>query len=192
MCSSTNCCVAPQTPDSTIDLCFTPIFAVLRCTCVMPLNSAWLIYKGHEAAVLNRSKIVSHVRRGSICDTTWDCTTCMLQAKGKLYQQGQSQYILNLKLHHVATQLTMCIVHHKVDCLHRVSACFNSLHAFQVLAADVNIGYEEMVNTRVQKVNGKQVKNLLELVTLIGGCKEEFLRLDLEYNQVSGHVCHFC
>lgn len=61
-----------------------------------------------------------------------------------------------------------------------------------MLAADVNIGYEEMVNTRVQKVNGKQVKNLLELVTLIGGCREEFLRLDLEYNQVRGHVCQFC
>ena len=60
----------------------------------------------------------------------------------------------------------------------------STLIGLQVLAADVNIGYEEMVNTRVQKVNGKQVKNLLELVKLIGGCTEEFLRLDLEYNQV--------
>ena len=60
----------------------------------------------------------------------------------------------------------------------------SELFVLQVLAADVNIGYEEMVNTRVQKVNGKQVKNLLELVKLIGGCTEEFLRLDLEYNQV--------
>lgn len=63
----------------------------------------------------------------------------------------------------------------------------SELFVSQVLAADVNIGYEEMVNTRVQNVNGKQVKNLLELVTLIGGCTEEFLRLDLEYNQVRQH-----
>lgn len=65
------------------------------------------------------------------------------------------------------------------------------LHVLQVLAADVNIGYEEMVNTRVQKVNGKQIKNLKELVRLIGGCTEEFLRLDLEYNQVLGQI-HLC
>ena len=63
----------------------------------------------------------------------------------------------------------------------------SELFVLQVLAADVNIGYEEMVNTRVQKVNGKQVKNLLELVKLIGGCTKEFLRLDLEYNQVRQH-----
>lgn len=60
-------------------------------------------------------------------------------------------------------------------------SCFRVL---QVLAADVNIGYEEMVNTRVHKVNGKQVKNLMALVQTIGGCTEDFLRLDLEYNQV--------
>lgn len=64
-------------------------------------------------------------------------------------------------------------------------SCF---YVLQVLAADVNIGYEEMVNTRVQKVNGKQVKNLMALVQIIGGCTEDFLRLDLEYNQVFWRV----
>lgn len=67
------------------------------------------------------------------------------------------------------------------------------LYNMQVLAADVNIGYEEIVNTRVQKVNDKNVKNLRELVKLIGECKDKFLRLDLEYNQVRAwHACMTC
>jgi len=59
------------------------------------------------------------------------------------------------------------------------------LHA-QVLASDVNIGYEEIVNTQVHQVNGKPVKNLLNLTRQIEGCQDQYLRFDLEYNQVRG------
>ncbi len=54
----------------------------------------------------------------------------------------------------------------------------------QVLASDVNIGYEEIVNTQVHQVNGKPIKNLSDLTKQIEGCKDEYLRFDLEYNQV--------
>ena len=56
----------------------------------------------------------------------------------------------------------------------------------QVLASDVNIGYEEIVNTQVHQVNGKPVKNLSDLTRQIEGCEDQYLRFDLEYNQVSG------
>ncbi len=56
----------------------------------------------------------------------------------------------------------------------------------QVLASDVNIGYEEIVNTQVHQVNGKPVKNLLDLTRQIEGCQDQYLRFDLEYNQVGG------
>ena len=54
----------------------------------------------------------------------------------------------------------------------------------QVLASEVNIGYEEIVNTQVHKVNGKAVKNLSDLTKQIEDCRDEYLRFDLEYNQV--------
>ena len=54
----------------------------------------------------------------------------------------------------------------------------------QVLASDVNIGYEDIVNTQVHKVNGKPVNNLSDLTKQIENCREEYLRFDLEYNQV--------
>lgn len=54
----------------------------------------------------------------------------------------------------------------------------------QVLASEVNIGYEEIVNTQVHQVNGKPVKNLSDLTKQIEGCTDQYLRFDLEYNQV--------
>ncbi|CAL5228784.1 g11976 [Coccomyxa viridis] len=54
----------------------------------------------------------------------------------------------------------------------------------QVLAADINIGYEEIVNTRVKSVNGTPVKNLEGLVTAVEECKEHFLKFQLEYSQL--------
>ncbi|KAA6422597.1 MAG: protease Do-like 9-like [Trebouxia sp. A1-2] len=54
----------------------------------------------------------------------------------------------------------------------------------QVLASDVNIGYEEIVNTQVHQVNGKPVKNLSDLTRQIEGCEDQYLRFDLEYNQL--------
>ncbi|XP_037448274.1 protease Do-like 9 [Triticum dicoccoides] len=54
----------------------------------------------------------------------------------------------------------------------------------QVLVADINIGYEDIVNTQVLAVNGHPVKNLKDLVTTVENCKDEFLKFDLEYDQI--------
>ncbi|KAG8072359.1 hypothetical protein GUJ93_ZPchr0006g40807 [Zizania palustris] len=54
----------------------------------------------------------------------------------------------------------------------------------QVLVADINIGYEEIVNTQVLAFNGQHVKNLKNLVTMVENCKDEFLKFDLEYDQI--------
>lgn len=54
----------------------------------------------------------------------------------------------------------------------------------QVLVADINIGYEEIVNTQVLALNGTPVRNLKHLAHMVETCKEEFLRLDLEYQQM--------
>ena len=54
----------------------------------------------------------------------------------------------------------------------------------QVLAAEVNIGYEDIVNTSVVGVNGTAVRNLRHLVELVEGCKDPFLRFDLDYGQL--------
>lgn len=54
----------------------------------------------------------------------------------------------------------------------------------QVLASDVNIGYEEIVNTQVHQVNGKPVKNLSDLTKRVEGCRDQYIRFDLEYNQI--------
>ncbi|KAM0936488.1 putative peptidase Do [Dioscorea sansibarensis] len=54
----------------------------------------------------------------------------------------------------------------------------------QVLVADINIGYEEIVNTQVLAFNGKPVKNLKGLATMVESCKDEFLQFDLEYQQI--------
>ncbi|KAK4366569.1 hypothetical protein RND71_014449 [Anisodus tanguticus] len=54
----------------------------------------------------------------------------------------------------------------------------------QVLVADINIGYEELVNTQVISFNGKPVKNLKSLANMVEACKEEYLKFDLDYNQI--------
>ncbi|XP_078438260.1 protease Do-like 9 [Wolffia australiana] len=54
----------------------------------------------------------------------------------------------------------------------------------QVLVADINIGYEEIVNTQVLSFNGKPVKNLKSLAGMVEDCKDEFLQFDLDYNQI--------
>ncbi|OEL20967.1 Protease Do-like 9 [Dichanthelium oligosanthes] len=54
----------------------------------------------------------------------------------------------------------------------------------QVLVADINIGYEEIVNTQVLAFNGQPVKNLKNLVIMVENCKDEFLKFDLEYDQI--------
>jgi S1-C subfamily serine protease len=71
----------------------------------------------------------------------------------------------------------------------------------QVLAADVNVGYEEMCNTEVKEVNGIKINNMRDLVAAVenttnatnasdgnttnaSGSDGSFLRFDLEYNQM--------
>ncbi|XP_062116341.1 protease Do-like 9 [Humulus lupulus] len=54
----------------------------------------------------------------------------------------------------------------------------------QVLVADINIGYEDIVNTQVLAFNGKPVKNLKSLASMVESCDDEFLRFDLEYQQI--------
>ncbi|CAH9095884.1 unnamed protein product [Cuscuta epithymum] len=54
----------------------------------------------------------------------------------------------------------------------------------QVLVADINIGYEDIVNTQVLAFNGQPVKNLKNLANMVERCKDEFLKFDLEYQQV--------
>ncbi|WCJ36035.1 DegP protease 9 [Euphorbia peplus] len=54
----------------------------------------------------------------------------------------------------------------------------------QVLVADINIGYEELVNTQVLAINGKPVKNLKSLANMVENCDDEFLKFELEYEQI--------
>ncbi|XP_038984047.1 protease Do-like 9 [Phoenix dactylifera] len=54
----------------------------------------------------------------------------------------------------------------------------------QVLVADINIGYEDIVNNQVLSFNGQPVKNLKTLASMVENCDEEFLQFDLEYQQI--------
>ncbi|XP_070014165.1 protease Do-like 9 [Nicotiana sylvestris] len=54
----------------------------------------------------------------------------------------------------------------------------------QVLVADINIGYEELVNTQVLAFNGKPIKNLKSLANMVEACKEEYMKFDLDYDQI--------
>lgn len=55
----------------------------------------------------------------------------------------------------------------------------------QVLACDATVGYEEVRNTRLFKVNGEKVHNLRHLADLVDGVKgDPFLRLESEYDEV--------
>ncbi|CAK9215692.1 unnamed protein product [Sphagnum jensenii] len=54
----------------------------------------------------------------------------------------------------------------------------------QVLVADINIGYEDIVNTQVLAFNGTSVRNLKHLANMVENCGDQFLRFDLEYQQI--------
>ncbi|WVZ81835.1 hypothetical protein U9M48_029168 [Paspalum notatum var. saurae] len=54
----------------------------------------------------------------------------------------------------------------------------------QVLVADINIGYEDIVNIQVLAFNGTPVKNLKHLATMVDECNEAFLKFDLDYDQL--------
>ncbi|OEL29463.1 Protease Do-like 9 [Dichanthelium oligosanthes] len=54
----------------------------------------------------------------------------------------------------------------------------------QVLVADINIGYEDIVNIQVLAFNGTPVKNLKHLATMVEECNDAFLKFDLDYDQL--------
>ncbi|KAF3436381.1 hypothetical protein FNV43_RR23473 [Rhamnella rubrinervis] len=55
----------------------------------------------------------------------------------------------------------------------------------QVLANEVNIGYEDMSNQQVLKFNGTQIKNIHHLAHLIDSCKDQFLVFEFEDNYIA-------
>ncbi|XP_061338610.1 protease Do-like 9 isoform X2 [Gastrolobium bilobum] len=55
----------------------------------------------------------------------------------------------------------------------------------QVLVADINIGYEDIVNTQVLAFNSKPVKNLKSLASMVESCDDEYFKFDLDYDQWS-------
>ncbi|KAL0385047.1 UNVERIFIED_CONTAM: Protease Do-like 9 [Sesamum radiatum] len=54
----------------------------------------------------------------------------------------------------------------------------------QVLVADINIGYEDIVNTQVLAFNGQPVKNLKSLVSMVESCTDRYMKFDLEHQQI--------
>ncbi|VVB09348.1 unnamed protein product [Arabis nemorensis] len=54
----------------------------------------------------------------------------------------------------------------------------------QVLVSDINIGYEEIVNTQVLAFNGKPVKNLKGLAEMVENCDDEYMEFNLDYDQI--------
>ncbi|PKU66080.1 protease Do-like 2, chloroplastic isoform X2 [Dendrobium catenatum] len=52
----------------------------------------------------------------------------------------------------------------------------------QVLANDVNIGYEDMGNQQVLKLNGTRIKNIRHLAHLVDTCKGKYLVFEFEEN----------
>ena len=54
----------------------------------------------------------------------------------------------------------------------------------QVLASDVTIGYEDIVNSVVKGFNGVAVNDLKQLAWMVDSCGEEFLRFQLEHEQL--------
>ncbi|XP_050223892.1 protease Do-like 9 [Mercurialis annua] len=55
----------------------------------------------------------------------------------------------------------------------------------QVLVADINIGYEDIVNTQVLAFNGKPARNLKSLANMVECCTDEYLKFELEHDQIA-------
>ncbi|KAL7602098.1 hypothetical protein Lser_V15G27350 [Lactuca serriola] len=55
----------------------------------------------------------------------------------------------------------------------------------QVLANEVNIGYEDMSNEQVLKFNGTRIKNIHHLAHLIDSCREKYLIFEFEDNYLA-------
>ncbi|XP_019441797.1 PREDICTED: protease Do-like 2, chloroplastic isoform X4 [Lupinus angustifolius] len=55
----------------------------------------------------------------------------------------------------------------------------------QVLANEVNIGYEDMNNLQVLKFNGTRIKNIQHLAHLVDSCKDRYLCFEFEDSYVA-------
>ncbi|KAL3517496.1 hypothetical protein ACH5RR_020085 [Cinchona calisaya] len=55
----------------------------------------------------------------------------------------------------------------------------------QVLANEVNIGYEDMSNEQVLKLNGTRIKNIHHLAHLVDSCKDKYLIFEFEDNYLA-------
>lgn len=55
----------------------------------------------------------------------------------------------------------------------------------QVLANEVNIGYEDMSNEQVLKFNGTRIKNIHHLAHLVDSCKDRYLVFEFEDNYLA-------
>ncbi|CAM6022745.1 unnamed protein product [Sphagnum balticum] len=54
----------------------------------------------------------------------------------------------------------------------------------QVLANDINIGYEEITNILVQEFNGVKIRNLRHLAQLVDSCTDAFMQFELDYSSL--------
>lgn len=54
----------------------------------------------------------------------------------------------------------------------------------QVLLSDISIGYEDIVNAQVLAFNGQTVRNLKDLANMVERCTDEYMKFDLEYDQI--------
>ncbi|KAM6558457.1 hypothetical protein CsatA_027696 [Cannabis sativa] len=54
----------------------------------------------------------------------------------------------------------------------------------QVLANEVNIGYEDMSNQQVLKLNGTRIRNIHHLAHLVDSCKDKYLVFEFEDNYI--------
>ncbi|KAL4579071.1 hypothetical protein LXL04_015206 [Taraxacum kok-saghyz] len=54
----------------------------------------------------------------------------------------------------------------------------------QVLAADINIGYEDIVNIQVVAFNGEKVKNLKHLADMVESCTDDYLKFESDSQQI--------
>ena len=52
----------------------------------------------------------------------------------------------------------------------------------QVLASELMLGYEDIVNTEVLRFNGELVANLAHLAEMVDSCTERYLTFDLQHS----------
>uniref|UniRef100_A0A2P2MQ34 Uncharacterized protein MANES_01G213700 n=1 Tax=Rhizophora mucronata TaxID=61149 RepID=A0A2P2MQ34_RHIMU len=55
----------------------------------------------------------------------------------------------------------------------------------QVLANEVNIGYEDMGNQQVLRINGTRIKNIHHLAHLVDSCKDKYIVFEFEDNYLA-------